>query len=181
MRERSVSGTLSFDPAPETERGLSVSLTQTVGAQGPGGADAFLERRTLAGLGAEDDGALSARRLDTRIGYGLGVFDNRWTAVTDLGLGLSDRDRELRLGWRLVERVATGLAFELGVEGTRREWTDTDDGAEHGIGIGVGWRLAGAPASHRALEMRVEAARRDVANDDRAPEHTIGLNVRAHW
>ena len=181
MRERSMSGTLSFDPAPETERGLSVSLTQTVGGQGAGGADAFLERRTLAGLGAEDDGVLSARRLDTRIGYGLGVFDNRWTAVPELGLGLSDRDRELRLGWRLVERDATGLAFELGVEGTRREWTDTDDGAEHGIGIGANWRLAGAPASHGVLEMRVEAAWRDVANDDRAPEHTIGLNMRTRW
>ena len=181
MRERGLSGTLAFDPAPDTERGLSVSLTQTVGAQGAGGADALLERRTLAGLGAEEDGALSARRLDTRIGYGLGVFDNRWTAVPELGLGLSERDREVRLGWRLVERVTTGLAFELGVEGTRREWTDTDDGAEHGIGIGAGWRLAGARASHGSLEMRVEAARRDVANDDRAPEHTIGLNVRARW
>ena len=101
--------------------------------------------------------------------------------LPEFGLGVSERDHELRLGWRLVERVATGLAFELGVEGTRREWTNTDDGPEHGIGIGAGWRFAGTQASHGALEMRVEAARRDVASDDRAPEHTIGLNVRARW
>ena len=147
MRERSVSGTLIFDPAPETERGLSVSLTQTVGAQSAGGAEALLERQSLAGLGAQDDDELSARRLDARIGYGFGVLDDRFTAVPELGLGLSDTDREVRLGWRLAERVAAGLAFELGVEGTRREWSDGEAGPQHGIGIGAGWRLVGASAS----------------------------------
>ena len=179
MRERSVSGTLSFDPAPETERGLSVSLTQTVGAQGEGGTDRLLERGTLAGLGAQDDGALAARRLDARIGYGLGVLDDRWTAVPELGLGLSDTDRELRLGWRLAERVAAGLAFELGLEGTRREWSDADVGAEHGIVIGAGWWLAGPGTT--SFDLRIEAARRDVANDDSPPENTIGLNLGVRW
>ncbi len=69
MRERGLSGTLAFDPAPDTERGLSLSLTQSVGAQGEGGVDALLERRTLANLGAEEEDDLSARRLDARIGY----------------------------------------------------------------------------------------------------------------
>ena len=179
MRERSVSGTLSFDPAPETERGLSVSLTQTVGAQDAGGASTLLKRRTLAGLGAQDDGALSARRLDVRVGYGLGVLDDRFTAVPELGVGLSNMDRELRLGWRLVERVTAGLAFEFGVEGMRRERSDTDVGAEHGIVIGAGWRLAGPGAT--SFDLRIEAGRRDVANDDSPPENTIGLNLGARW
>ena len=117
MRERSLSGTLSFDPAPDSERGLSLSIMQSVGAQATGGADALFERTTLAGLGAEEDDALSARRLDARIGYGLGVLDDRYTATPELGLGLSDTDRELRLGWRLTERVSTGLAFELWARG----------------------------------------------------------------
>ena len=179
MRERSVSGTLIFDPAPETERGLSLSLTQTVGAQGAGGAEALLERQSLAGLGAQDDNELSARRLDARIGYGFGVLDDRFTAVPELGLGLSDTDREVRLGWRLAERVAAGLAFELGVEGTRREWSDGEAGPQHGIGIGAGWRLVGRGAE--AFEMRIEAARLDAANDDSPPENTIGLKLRARW
>ena len=181
MRERGVSGTLSFDPAPETERGLSVSLTQTVGARGEGGAEALLERQSLAGLGAQDDNELSARRLDARIGYGFGVLDDRFMAVPELGLGLSDTNREVRLGWRLTERVAAGVAFELGVEGTRREWSDGEAGPQHGIGIGVGWRLAGASASHSAFDMRIEAARLDAANDDSPPENTIGLTFRARW
>ena len=181
MRERGLSGTLAFDPAPDTEQGLSVSLTQSVGAQDTGGVDGLLERHSLAGLGAEDEGALSARRLDARVGYGLGVLDDRYTAVPELGLGLSERDRELRLGWRMTERVSTGLAFELGIEGTRRESTDAGVGAEHGLGIGAGWRLAGPSLRGLAFHMRIEAMRRDATSDDRPPEHTIGLEVEARW
>ena len=98
MREWGVSGTLAWDPAPDSDRGLSLSLSQTVGAQASGGADALLARPTLAGLGTEEDEGPLGRRLDARLGYGLGVFDDRWTATPELGLGLSDTDRELRLG-----------------------------------------------------------------------------------
>ena len=180
MRERGLSGSLAFDPAPDTERGLSLSLTQSVGAQGEGGVDALLERRTFADLGAEEEDDLSARRLDARIGYGLGVLDDRYTATPELGLGLSDRDRELRLGWRLTERVATGLAFELGLEGTRREFMGDDAGPEHGLGVGLGWTLQESRGGD-AFGMRLEAARLEAANDDRPPEHRIGLEFTARW
>ena len=181
MRERGVSGMLSFDPAPDSDRGLSLSLSQTVGAPAAGGADALLARPTLVGLGAEEDEGPLGRRLDARLGYGLGVFDDHWTATPELGLGLSDTGTELRLGTRFTERVAAGLALELGVEGTRRESADGHEGPEHGLGVGLGWRLAGARASHEAFEMRIEAARRDVVNDDRAPEDTIGFRATARW
>ena len=134
MREGGLSGTLAFDPSPETERGLSLSLTQSVGARGEGGVDALLEHRTFGDLAAEEGDALSARRLDARIGYGLGILDDRWTATPELGFGLSDRDRELRLGWRLTESVSTGFAFELGLEGTRRESND-DNPPDYTIGL----------------------------------------------
>ena len=179
MRERGVSGTLAWDPAPDSDRGLSLSLSQTVGAQASGGADALLARPTLAGLGAEEDEGRLGRRLEAQLGYGLGVFDDGWTATPKLGLGLFDTGTELRLGGRLTERVAAGLALELGVEATRRE-----DGAanpEYGLEVGLGWRLAGARAGHAAFEMRLQAARRDVANDNRAPEDTIGLELTARW
>ena len=180
MRERGLSGTLSFDPAPDSERGLSLSIVQSVGAQATGGADALFERTTLAGLGAEED-ALSARRLDARIGYGLGVLDDRYTAVPEFGLGLSDGDRTLRLGWRLTERVSAGLAFEFGLEGTRREFTDGAAGPEHGIGVGLGWRLETTGSRNLAFDMRIEAARREVANDDTPPEDRIGLKMNVRW
>ena len=178
---RASPGCSAFDPAPDSDRGISLSLSQTVGAPAAGGADALLARPTLVGLGAEEDEGPLGRRLDARLGYGLGVFDDHWTATPELGLGLSDTGTELRLGTRFTERVAAGLALELGVEGMRRESADGHAGPEHGLGIGLGWRLAGARASHAAFEVRIEAARRDVVNDDRAPEDTIGFRASASW
>ena len=166
---------------PTADRGLSLSLSQTVGAQASGGADALLARPTLVGLGAEEDEGPLGRRLDARLGYGLGVFDDHWTATPELRLGLSDTGTELRLGGRLTERVAAGLAFELGLEGTRRESADGQAGPEHGLGIGLGWRLAGARASHATFEMRIEAARRETANDNRAPEDQVAFKLTARW
>lgn len=54
------------------------------------------------------------RRAGSR--YGHGVRDGRFTAVPDPGL--SDTDRELRLGWRMSAPVSARLAFELGLEWT---------------------------------------------------------------
>ena len=176
MRERGVSGTLAWDPAPNSDRGISFNLSQTVGGPDSGGADALLARPTLAGIGAEADEGRLGRRLEARLGYGLGVFEDRWTATPEFGLGLSDTGRELRLGWRLTEQVAAGLAFELGLEGTRRESVDGATNPEHGLRIGLGWRLVGARTGHAAFELRIEAA-----NDDAPPEERIGLNLTARW
>ncbi|MCY4551520.1 MAG: SwmB domain-containing protein [Defluviicoccus sp.] len=176
MRERGVSGTLAFDPAPETGRGLSVSVTQTMGGQAWGGADALLERTTLAGLGADDGGGLSARRLDARVGYGFGVLDERYTATPELGFGLAGAERELRLGWRLAERVSSGLAFELELGGTRRALAGAV--ARHGFTAGAGWRLFGRGAA--AFGLHLEGALHEAENDAR-PEAAIGLRLGASW
>ena len=88
---------------------------------------------------------------------------------------MPETDRELRLGWRLTESVSTGLAFEVGLEGTRRESSD-GIGAEHGIGIGAGWRLVGPSRGGHAFDVRIAAA-----NDDDPPDHIIGLEPRARW
>ena len=178
LRERGLSGTLAFDPAPETERGLFVSLTQTVGGPSAGGADALLERTTLTGLGAEDSG-LSARRLDARIGYGFGVYGDRYTATPELGLRLSDTGREHRLGWRLAERVSSGFAFDLGLEGTRSEFSGAGSGAGHGLVAGAGWRLLGQGTG--SFEVSVEAELRESANGGAGLRHTVGLRLGVSW
>ena len=179
MRARGVSGTLAWDPAPESDRGVSLKLSQTVGGPATGGADALLARPTLAGLGAEEDEGPLGRRLEARLGYGLGVFDDDWTALPELGLGLSDTGREIRLGVRLTERMAAGLAFEIGVETTRRE--DGDGTPGQGLAVGLGWRLTEPMNGILALEMRIEAARREAANDNRAPEDQVVFKLTARW
>ena len=185
FRERGLSGAFSWDPV-EGERGPRVSLTQTVGGASAGGAEALFGRTTLEGLAANDPlpgpdtGAddLRRRRLDLALGYGFGVLDDRWTAIPELGLGLADTGRELRLGWRLVERVSRALAMELALEGTRREQAG-GAAPEHGLAAGTAWRLTGPGAG--SLELRLEAAMREAANEDGPPVHEVGLHVTARW
>ena len=132
--ERGFSGTLSFDPEPSSERGLSLALTQTVGTAASGGADALLGRRHLEGLAANDDGG-GERRLEARIGYGFALFGGAVIGTPELGLGLSDTGRDYRLGWRFGLARSDRVDLELGIEATRREAANDDAGAEHAVGL----------------------------------------------
>ena len=179
FRERGISGSLSFDPAPETERGVALSLSQTLGGPAWGGAGALFGRGAMDGPVAGEPGPgaddLRHRRFDARVGYGVGVLGDRWTVVPEVGLGLSESGREQRLGARLVKSSVAGLAFETGVEATRGETEGA--AAAHGVALGFGWRLDGARRS--SFDLRVELARREVA--DAPPEDTVGLSLVARW
>ena len=135
FRERGITAALSFDPLPSTERGLSVSLRQTLGAASTGGADALMGRETLTGLGANDNS--DARRLELTVGYGIAMFGGRFTGTPELGVGLSDTGRDYRLGWRLGLGSGGGTSFELGLAATRRE-SANDNEAEHAVVLRVG-------------------------------------------
>lgn len=118
---------------------------------------------------------LRSRRLDLALGHGSGVLDDWCTAVP--GLGLTEPGRELRPGWRLVDRVSRGLAIELALEGMRHEQSG-GAGPEHGLAVGAAWRLTGPGAG--SFEVRLEAAMRWAAND--APtQREAGLHVTARW
>ena len=148
FREAGLSGSLSWEPRAEGGRGPSLTLTQTMGGQASGGADALLQRGTLAGLaandnGAEDGGLLSRRRLEVRFGYGFAAFGDRFTATPELGFGLSEWSRDYRLGWRLSSGAGS---LDLSLEATRRE-------AANGNGAGHG---AGAEPEH-TVGLRIEA------------------------
>ena len=182
FRERGLSAELTWNTVPADEPGLSLSLAQSLGGPAEGGADALLARPTLAGLGSDDgEGGLARRRFEARLGYGFWVWGGRWTAMPELGLGLSDNQRELRLGAQLFERAATGLAVTLSVDGTRREHVDGSAGPEHEVGLALGWRLATSRDGTVAFEMRIEADRRESANRDVPPENAIGFTVTARW
>ena len=135
LKDRGVSGSLAWDPDPASDRGPSLSLTQTLGAQAAGGADALLGRQTLADLAANDNG-FENRRLELKLGYGFPAFGDRFTSTPELGVALSDAAREYRLGWRLGLVPGGSSSFELGVEATRSEpANDAGSGAapDHGI------------------------------------------------
>ena len=146
FREAGLSGSLLWEPRGDHGRGPSLTLTQTLGARDSGGADALLERGTLAGLaahdsGAEDGGLLARRRLEVRFGYGLAAFGDRFTSRPELGVELSDAWRDYRLGWRLSHGAGAG-SLDLSLLATRRE-------AVNGCGADV--------EPERAVGLRIEA------------------------
>ena len=100
FREHGFAGSLTWDPRPDSERGLKLTLRQAVGAEANGGVDALLSRGTMAGLAANDNGD-GRRRLEVRLGYGLPAFAGRFTGTPEIGFGLSETHREYSLGWRI--------------------------------------------------------------------------------
>ena len=139
FRDRGLSGSLSWDPRPETARGLKLTMTRTVGGPAAGGMDALLEPSTLAGLAAADDrgdgGTKSRQRFETRLGYGLSAFGDRFTATPEIGFGYSGTQRDYRLGWLLTRGGRLGGGLEMRLEGTRREGAGGDAGPEHALGF----------------------------------------------
>ena len=153
FREAGLSGSLSWEPGAGGGRGPNLALTQTMGAEASGGADALLERSTLAGLAADDGGAadrglLAGRRLEGRFGYGFAAFGGRFTSTPEVGFGASEAARDYRLGWRLTPAAGGGPGFQVNVGATRSEAAG-GYGAGHGAGM--------------------------------KPEHTLGLRIEARF
>ena len=142
FRERGLSGTLAFDPAPDTDRGLNLSLSQTVGARAAGGMDALLQRGTMTGLAANDNNGggddLANRRFEMKLGYGLPASGDRFTATPEAGAGLWNGGRDYSLGWRLTRENRGGIgALELALEARRQENDNRGARPEHLIGLRV--------------------------------------------
>ena len=136
FREWGASAGFGFDPRPSTERGLSLSLTQALGASPSGGMDALLDRETLAGFAGSDAGSgfEASSRLSGQLGYGLPAFGGGFTGTPNVGIGLSsDGARDWRLGWRLTPARPLGLDFSVTLDATRRESANAD--AEHGVAL----------------------------------------------
>ena len=150
--EHGFAGGVTWDARPGTERGMRLTVQQTVGAPATGGKDSLLARRTMEGLAANGEGDdLGPRRLEVKLGYGLPAFDSLFIATPEVGIELSDTEREYRLGLRLA-----GTGYARG-------------------GLG----LAGSGGA--ACELTLEATQRERADGDRAPEHAIGLRLTARW
>ena len=177
--DRGFAGSLAWDPAPGSALGPSLSIAQSVGGQASGGLEALLGPQTAQALeAANDDGSeLERRTLEAKAGYGIALFDDRWTGTPELGLGFTDTGREVVLSWRMAEQTLSGLAFGLNVEGARQESMLAEGGAGHRLGLGFGWRLQGTVKS--GFKVRFEGSRIEPANAD--AEHRVGLTLNARW
>ncbi|MCY4165982.1 MAG: hypothetical protein OXF03_07545 [Gammaproteobacteria bacterium] len=112
LRDRGFSAALSFDPAPSTGLGPSLSLSQSLGGLARGGLDALfapgpLERRT----GSDANG-----RWAMEAAYGFPAFGDRFIGSPHVGFGQAAGSRDYSLGWRLAPEAenAPDLSFSLG-------------------------------------------------------------------
>ncbi len=125
----SVGGAVRLEPA--SGLGPSLRLAPSYGETGSGLSR--LWEGGVAGSGATGttgasapNGASPTARLDTEMGYGLAAFAGVLTPYG--GLALSEGGAR---GYRLGARFLLGPAFELGLEGERRE--SRTERAEHGL------------------------------------------------
>ena len=134
--EWSVGGAVRLEPA--SGRGLSLRLAPSYGDTGSGlsrlwehgvaGSGAGATGTAATGTGTPN-GESPAARLDTEMGYGLAAFAGVLTPYG--GLALSEGGTR---GYRLGARFLLGPAFELSLEGERRERRESrTDRAEHGL------------------------------------------------
>ena len=128
--EWGVSGSLRLVPGG-AGRGLSASLTPSYGAD-PGGSERLWMLPDAHAMAPDGDAPLS-RRLDGEVGYGIAMFGGGFTGTPNVGMGLSDTARELRMGWRLAP--VDGGDFELNLDAARRD--SAGDTPEHRIGVGL--------------------------------------------
>ena len=57
----------------------------------------------------------------------MGVFGDRFIATPEIGVGLSESERKLRLGWRLgLARREGNVSLDLELEATQRESVNGD-------------------------------------------------------
>ena len=129
LEDRGVSAALAFDPAPATQRGLSLSLRQEFGGQASGGLDALFNPAPLE----DRTGSEATSRWTMEAAYGVPAFGGRFTGSPHVGLGLSTGARDYSLGWRLTPEGRAAPDLSLGVKATRRE-SDTA-APEHTVGV----------------------------------------------
>ena len=131
LKDRGVSASLAFDPAPATRRGPSFSLRQDFGGRAQGGLDALFAPAPLE----DRTGSEATSRWAMEAAYGFPAFGGRFTGSPHVGLGLSTGSRDYSVGWRLAPEAATAPDISFGLRATRRE-SDTQ-AAEHTVGFEV--------------------------------------------
>ena len=127
FEENGLAASFIFDPDPDSDRGLSVSLRQDSG-EATGGVDALFMPEALE----RQEGGGTSHTAEAA--YGLPAMAGRFTIAPHARLRMDDHARDYTLGWRLTpERGAPDLS--LGLEATRREHGTA--APVHGVGVGL--------------------------------------------
>ena len=132
FRDWSISGLVSFDPNPSSDRGLSASLRSSIGLASLAGTDALLGGEALAELAARD--ASRGGRLAAEAAYGFPILGGRFTGAPWAGTGVLESGRDYRVGYRISSARPSDADMRFGIEGMRRE-SDGDAATEHAVNL----------------------------------------------
>ena len=129
FRDRGVSLSFGYNPAPSAPFGFMAKVTPSWGGQAESGTQALWGRDTMAGMA--DGGPAAGGRLEAELGYGMPV-GGRWVGMPSFGIGASGHGRDYRLGYGLTVAQDGAMHFELGIDANRRE-SPSQGTAEHGV------------------------------------------------
>ena len=119
FRERGMSLSFGWDPTPSSPLGLTAKVAPSWGGQARGGAEALWGNQMAYGMGSHQMYG-AGDRVDAEVGYGLPV-GTRFVGTPRVGLATSPYGRDYRLGYGLGVLEQRSLNFELGVDAQRRE------------------------------------------------------------
>ena len=129
FRDRGVSLSFGYNPAPSAPFGFMAKVTPSWGGQAESGTQALWGRETVAGMA--DGGPAAGGRLEAELGYGMPV-GGRLVGMPSFGIGASGLGRDYRLGYGLTVAQGGAMHFELGIDANRRE-SPSQGTAEHGV------------------------------------------------
>ena len=137
LKDQGFAASFVFDPEPQSERGLSMTIGQDWGGAATGGLDALFAEPSIS----ERAGSASDSRWNAEVAYGLSAWDGRFTGSPYIGLGITDSTQEYNLGWRLQPVYTTdqALNFTLDVQATHRQTDDHEPTQFVGVEAGVRW------------------------------------------
>ena len=128
VSERGASGSIRYDPFSNSDRGPSLRLSSSWGAQQARGLDALWRRKAAVGSLADDRGDPRAS-IDAELGYGIPVLNGSGTGTPWVGVFLNDQRRDLRLGYRL--EIGPSMCMEI--EGLVRDGSQDDEPSDHAV------------------------------------------------
>ncbi len=133
IKDQGFAAAFSFDPRPDSARGLSLSLRQDAGGQPEGGLNALFTPEPLSARSGASGSSHSAEAA-----YGLPALSGRFTFTPHVGLSLAEESRDFRFGWRLTPEATAAPDLSIGFVATRRESAAARP--VHGVGLGMTFR-----------------------------------------
>ena len=133
LEDEGISLSFDYDPAPNTEEGLSLSLHQEVGVRSNGGLEALFDSEPLA---MRTNGE-KENRVRLEAAYGVPVLSGRFIAGPKAAMSHSTTARDYSIGWNLVSaRRYEDISLQI----TALRSESHDRTPEHGISLGINAR-----------------------------------------